>query len=141
MGAYIDLFPFSNNFRVSVGLTKSLINLDIKNVAGSYSVSIGNANISGTLASGDIKGNAKFDTAPSYLGIGWGQVASSGWGFRFDVGAHFLGKPDVTYTINRSNPILSSVSDADIHKEEQRAQDDIGDVIYPEVSLAISYSW
>ena len=75
------------------------------------------------------------------MGIGWGNITHIGWGVRFDLGAHFLGRADVDYTLSNRLKTAFSVTEADINKEEQRAEDDIGELIYPEVSLSIHYGW
>ncbi len=145
IGGYVDFYPFQGTFRVSLGLTKSLLDAQVSN-ASTQTANIGNVSV--TVNPGEVSGRATFDTAP-YLGIGWGQVAPKGWGFRFDLGAHFLGKPNVDLNVtgnartqlNAAAALIGSTGDAEIAREEQNARDRIGDVIYPEVSLAVTYGW
>jgi len=141
IGAYLDFHPFSNNFRISAGISKSLHELNIENKpVASASFSIGDTPITGSVQAGEIRGKADFNFAP-YVGIGWGNIAHKGWGVRFDLGAHFLGRADVDYTLSNRLKTAFRVTEADINKEEQRAEDDIGELIYPEVSLSIHYGW
>lgn len=141
IGAYVDFHPFGGTFRISAGISKSLHELNAKNKpVANASYSIGDTPITGSVQAGEVKAKADFDMSP-YVGIGWGNIATKGWGFRFDLGAYFLGKPNVNYTISDRLKTTFGITEADITKEEKRAEDDIGEVIYPEVSLAISYGW
>lgn len=142
VGLYADYYPFSNSFHLSVGLTRNLTELKVKNQRFTQSFDIGGTTITGTTQAGAVTGKASFNTAP-YIGIGWGQYQPQGWGIRLDVGAHFLGKPDVNLSVdqNKLPAGAPTVSQADIQQEEQKARNDIGDVIYPELSLTVTYGW
>ncbi|SIO17503.1 hypothetical protein SAMN05443662_1655 [Sulfurivirga caldicuralii] len=141
VGAYLDWHPFAGNFRVSAGFANNLNELRVKN-ASTETTTVGDATVS--INPGDLRGKANFDSAP-YLGIGWGNAAPKGWGFRFDLGAWFLGKADVS--LSASNTVRTAIQaqgkdpDTEIRKEEQKARNDIGDVVYPNVSIAVSYGW
>jgi len=132
-GLYLDWHPFAGSFRVSAGFARNLNELRIKNIT-TANLTIGDTTYA-SINKGDLRGKANFNNAP-YLGIGWGSAVPKGWGFRFDLGAWFLGKPDISLS-DRSG----TASAADLRKEEQKARDDIGDIIYPNVSLAVSYGW
>lgn len=142
VGAYVDWHPFAGSFRISAGFAKNLNELRVKN-ASTETADIGDVSV--TVNPGELRGKATFDSAP-YLGIGWGNAAPKGWGFRFDLGAWFLGKPDVSLSASqRVRNIIDAVPGTDanteIRKEEQKAKNDIGDVVYPNVSIAVSYGW
>lgn len=145
VGLYADIFPFQGSFRITAGISKSLLDASATNTATEVAT-IGDVTV--TINPGEVSGNLKFDTAP-YFGIGWGSTVPEGWGMRFDIGAYLLGKADVTYTVtgnartqlDAAATLIGSTGDAEIAKEEQKARDDIGDVIYPNISLSISYGW
>ena len=139
IGAYADIFPFQGTFRITAGFSNSLTKAEVTNTSSGV-VRIGDGAY--TINQGDLYGKGDFGSAP-YLGIGWGRTAPEGFGFRFDIGAHFLGKPSITYEYRGNNPTVKAALDAtgDLEKEAQNAENDIGDVVYPEVSLTISYGW
>ena len=139
VGLYADYYPFGNSFHLSVGLTRNLTEVKIKNQTFTRTFNIGNTTLTGEAKAGALTGKASFNTAP-YIGIGWGQYQPEGWGIRLDLGAHFLGKPDVHLSVDNTK-LPAPVNDTAVREEEQKARNDIGDVIYPELSLTVTYGW
>lgn len=96
---------------------------------------------------GNLRGHAEGDAVAPYLGLGWGDPlgGDGGWSLSFDLGAIFLGPPDVSLTLDTPLPIdtvpgLRELVDAFLADEEADLEEEIGDYdLLPVVSFSVGY--
>jgi hypothetical protein len=96
---------------------------------------------------GTLRGHAEGDQLAPYLGLGWGDPlgGDGGWSVGFDLGAIFLGSPDVSLELDTPLPIdtvpgLRELVDELLAQEEAELEQEIGDYdLLPVVSLSVGY--
>jgi hypothetical protein len=96
---------------------------------------------------GTLRGHAQGDAVAPYLGFGWGDPVGGdgGWSFALDLGAIFLGSPDVSLTLDTPLPIdtipgLRELVDQFLAGEEADLEEEIGDYdVLPVVSFSVGY--
>ncbi len=111
-GGILDYHPFSSGWRLSAGAR--YVDIELEGVAKngmsfggvSYSASeVGN--VTATIRNGN-------SVAP-YLGFGYdsSHFSADGWGLKlgFDIGAMYIGEPDVSITTAKTPPIPAFASD------------------------------
>jgi len=137
-GAIADIYPFAGKFRISGGLYYNGNKVDITGrpaLGGTFTFN----GVTYTSAQvGTVNGTIDFNNFAPYLGIGWGDAISSGspFGFSFEVGALYQGKPKTSITTSRTVPGLS----ASIAAEKKRLDDALNNFrFYPVV--AVGFNW
>jgi hypothetical protein len=96
---------------------------------------------------GTLRGHAEGDQLAPYLGLGWGNPlgGDGGWSVGFDLGAIYLGSPDVSLELDTPLPIdtvpgLRELVDELLAQEEAELEQEIGDYdLLPVVSLSVGY--
>jgi hypothetical protein len=96
---------------------------------------------------GTLSGHAEGDALAPYLGLGWGDPVGGdgGWSFALDLGAIFLGSPDVSLTLDTPLPIdsipgLRELVDRFLADEEADLEEEIGDYdLLPVISFSVGY--
>jgi len=151
VGALLDYYPTSTNFRLSTGIyyngngfsgnakpsTGTTVNID----GNTYT--LGEFGDIGSLSTDLTFGSS---TAP-YIGIGWGNDAhDKGWGFTFDLGAMYHGTPEAKLKVKDINPNLPTATvtqiENDVADEEQSINNDLADFkFYPVISLGVNYTF
>ena len=146
MGMLVDYYPFTSNFRLTSGVY--------------YNGSGFTGSISPTVETGISIGDKSYDVnqldsldskitvnsfAP-YVGLGWGNDANdAGWGFTFDVGAMYIGTPQMDLNANIKSTASASLVreiNQELIKEEQKVQDKFKAFnFYPVVMLGVNYSF
>ncbi len=135
VGPILDYHPFGNGWRASVGLR--YVDIEIKGVTSSAvkfnGVEYGAAEIGRATATVRNSNNA----AP-YLGFGYDALVYSGagWGCNlgFDIGALYIGEPDVTITT--SIPVTSPTLAADIASATASIKNSVRDYSFYPVAMA-----
>lgn len=138
-GAFLDWHPFQGGLRFTVGYIQNdnEIDLDAKTV-GSYTIGDQTYSIGEV---GNLTGNVTFGNGLFY-GIGWGN-AGDGKGLGFIAEAGILQQsPEVDLKCSGGTECDDATFQAELRKEENKAQDDLDDFDqYPVISLGISYSF
>ncbi|MFL6621626.1 MAG: hypothetical protein ACJ8KA_04225 [Sulfurifustis sp.] len=138
----LDWHPFAGGFRVSAGVldNKNAFHLRGQPTGGTFT--IGGATFT-SAEIGTLSGDVRFDkkTAP-YVGLGWGNAATKGFGASLEIGAMFHGKPQVELRSQggtlSSDPSVQSA----LREEEQDAESDLESLkAYPVISLGLSYGF
>lgn len=137
-GGYFDLHPFANNFRISAGalFNDNEITLD---ATPTGAIDIGGATYPGRLV-GTLSGDLTFEEVAPYLGIGFGNAATSpgGWSFSFDLGV-VLQTSELELTADGPLNRFPEFRD-DLEAEEEDIQDEIDKYeIYPVLSFGMAY--
>lgn len=97
--------------------------------------------IGGGVTIGTLTGDVDFRSTAPYLSLGWGNPLAdqTGWSFRLEAGAMFLGEPSVELTSSGSCQ-SNAACRAALEQEERRLEEDAEDYeIYPVVNLTLSY--
>ena len=147
VGMLLDYFPFDNAFRVSGGAY-----YNGNKFAGSATPNFATPDIivGDTAYNEDrikrLDTDITVDNFAPYLGIGWGNdTREKGWGLSLDVGAMYHGTPqsNLDVVINSAVTAVDAAAiKADVAKESQRHQDDIGDFkFYPVIMVGLNYTF
>ncbi|MBN2128697.1 MAG: hypothetical protein JW741_04345 [Sedimentisphaerales bacterium] len=135
----LDWYPFDDSFHISAGIiiNETDVGLDAE-LDGS--ITIGSTEYD----AGDIgvlSGEMTVDHTVPYVGIGWGNAFGKNrrWGILTDFGVAFIGSPDVTLTA--TGPLATDPDFlADLAREEEDLEDDIGDFkVYPVLSASLFF--
>lgn len=148
--AYLDYFPFDNNFRVTAGIGVRNTKLKAHGRPGAAgTINIGDAKDIPFGPNDKVDAEIKFPSTAPYLGIGWGHNIGperrAGWGFIADAGVYF-GKPKVTLTVNdnvRNNLALAGFdADEEIRRQKKDFEDDAKKLrVFPAVYIGVSYAF
>jgi hypothetical protein len=106
-----------------------------------------NGNVYSTASAGILKGHIDYRKAAPYLGIGWGNaIAASNkghWSFSADLGAFFMGNPNVTlgsYGCTVSKVCATLIKDVAV--ERLRLADDVDSLkVYPVLRASLNYGF
>ncbi len=143
--AMLDWYPFSGGFRVTGGAVIDHNKVDIDARLNHTPITINGVNYDvNDLAS--ISGSAKFRSTVPYLGIGWGNVASTNGNFYFiaDFGVEFLGSAKVKLNGTcsqqfESDPMCAQFKSG-VAQEENNLNHDVADYKWwPVLSLGVGY--
>jgi hypothetical protein len=105
-----------------------------------------NGNVYSTASAGILKGRIDYRKAAPYLGIGWGNALAADnkghWSFNADLGAYFMGNPNVTlgsYGCTVSKAVCDTLI-KDVAVERLRLADDIDSLkVYPVLRGSLNY--
>ena len=143
--ALLDWHPTASAFRLTTGLVYNGNKLDVlarPRAGGSYV-------LGGTTYSvadvGVVNGRVDFRDVAPYLGIGWGNTASSapGWGFSVDLGVMFQGTPRARLTPTGCSSLVPGLCDQfrrDVEREEAELRNELDDYkAYPVLRAGVNY--
>ena len=141
-----DLFPFANNFRISLGVFSNGNKL-----TGTGTPTGGTFVIDGVTYNasdvGTLDAEVSFKKTVPYFGIGYGRPINSGFSFIGDLGVMFQGSPTATLTASCGGaaPVGSAACDsirASVANEQATVNDDIKKFkYYPVLTLGLSYTF
>ncbi len=138
-----DYHPFGGSFRITGGLLSQSNKFGVTgkpDANGTYTID----NNTYTAAQvGNLTGEYQYgNSIAPYLGIGFGQPASEGFGFNADLGVMFTGSPKVSLTA--SNPAFNNNSTTRdrLDRQERQTENDLkGFNVYPVLSVGVSYGF
>ncbi|MCU7918032.1 MAG: hypothetical protein KZQ95_06690 [Candidatus Thiodiazotropha sp. (ex Epidulcina cf. delphinae)] len=131
---FADWHPFGSRFRFTAGLLRN--NNEFTGSTAATTLTIGDTTYSDT----GLDARLEFNKHAPYLGLGWGNLLTtgSGWGFNVDLGIMYQGSASVSLTPTGAAAVL--VDPDDLDKEEQSFEDDIKLYrYYPVFSFGVSY--
>ncbi len=135
----LDWNPFGGSFHLTGGYLNS------NNTISALATPTGTVNIGGTdygpLAAGDVilDSSVKLGSGP-YLGLGWGNVPSKGFGITIEAGVVQMGAPDVSLTVTDNAGL--GISQAEIDQELANVKGDLDQFeLYPVAAIGISYGF
>ncbi|MEN8170159.1 MAG: hypothetical protein ABFS08_08055 [Pseudomonadota bacterium] len=86
-----------------------------------------------------LNGSVKLGSGP-YVGLGWGNVPASGFGFVFEAGVVQMGVPDVSLVLTGAD--AAAVNTTDIDQEIANMKNDLDQFdTNPVIALGISYGF
>ncbi len=136
--AFLDWHPFKGTFHVTLGYVNGASQL-VGSATPTGQFTVGNTTLDGSTYPVTLHTTIDLGSGP-YVGLGWGNLPASGFGFTFEVGAVQQGAPEVTLT--KSGDSMNLISQQDIDQEEQNMQNDLNEYeLYPVVALGISYGF
>jgi hypothetical protein len=139
----VDWFPFTNNFRISLG---AILNRNKITATGKPDAN-GQYTIGGSTFQANQIGTPEADvtfrkTAP-YFGIGYGRPINSGLSFISDLGVMFQGSPTATLTAacTPTTPNCAQLQSA-VAAEQATLQDNVSKFkYYPVFSVGLAYTF
>ena len=133
----VDIHPFRNRFRVSVGAMKNDNGLSASSTAG-QDFDIGDETYTANEV-GRLSGRIGFDSAAPYAGVGWDWMRDRKVGLALDLGLLSQGSPKVSFSA--SGPIASNPDFADdLAAEEAEVQEELDDFdLYPYAMLGVVF--
>jgi hypothetical protein len=129
---FLDWSPLGP-FRITGGFMPNNNKVDLTGNPSSGGTFPAGSNLTGTV-------KPEKDFAP-YLGIGYGNVWTTGVNFYFDAGIMFQGSPQVTLNLNcgTANPAQCAAAQSQVAAEQQRVQDKVDKFkYYPVINLGIT---
>ena len=137
ISAGIDLFPGGSSFRISGGVLFRPDDIELQGIP-TGSVDIGGTSYSAAEL-GALTGTigSSSEIAP-FVTIGWGKHTSPGFGLFLDIGAAYLGDPEVNVVASGPNATDATVISR-LNAEEAEFEDDLGTYhqFYPILSIGI----
>ena len=139
-----DLFPFANNFRMSLGAMSNGNKLTLKGKPTGGTFTINNVTYNAADV-GSLDAQVDFNKAAPYFGFGYGRPVNGGLSLIFDLGVLFQGSPKskITATCGAATPALTcSQLQSDAATEQARLEDSLHKFkYYPVISLGLAYTF
>lgn len=137
----LDWHPFNGSFRFSGGAIFNNNSLEMDAKPSNSTYEIGDFEYS-TADIRNVEGKIDFNNVAPYFGLGWDTSygKSNRFGFLFELGVLFQGKPKVDLDADILNPAIEAQLNADLQKEEDDLQDALDNFkYYPVLALGLSY--
>ncbi len=134
----LDWHPGGGSFRLTAGYMLNGNKLEMT-AKPTSNYTIGDQTY--TLAQvGTLTGTVDMDNGP-YVGLGWGNAGTKGFGFSFELGAIYQGSPKVN--LNATGTLATDANfQTELTKEEKKAQDSLDSFKwYPQIALGLSYGF
>ncbi len=141
-----DLFPFANNFRISLGAMFNGNKLTMKGQPSGGTFTVNDQTYTGAEV-GSLDAKEDFNKAAPYFGIGYGRPINRGLSLIFDAGIMFQGSPkskiDVTCgTAAPQGSARCTQLQSDAQAEQSRLDDSLHNLkYYPVISLGLAYTF
>ena len=141
-----DLFPFANNFRISLGAMFNGNKLTLKGQPSGGTFTVNDQTYTSAEV-GSLDAKVDFNKAAPYFGIGYGRPINKGLSLIFDAGIMFQGSPkskiDVTCgtAAPQGSPRCTQLQN-DAKAEQSRLDDSLHNLkYYPVISLGLAYTF
>jgi len=137
IGLLADIYPFAGKFRLTGGAYYNGNKFTMTGKptgAGQYTFN--NVNYT-TQQVGTVAAAVDFNKFAPYVGLGWGDAVSSGspFGFSFELGALYMGKP-------KTSIVAPGVSAADIAVEKKKLDNSMNNMKwYPVASIGVNWKF
>ena len=132
-----DIYPFANNFRLSVGAVYNGNKLLLTGQPTN-----GTIIVNGTPYQATVDGEVDFKKYVPYAGIGYGRPIRSGLSLTFDLGVVFQGTPTATLTGTCTPAVACGNFQSDLAAQQASLNDQIKDFrYYPVASIGLAYTF
>lgn len=140
----VDWYPFAGGFRLSAAVVANSNELAMKAVpkGGNFDL-----NDNSYLASevDNLRMQVSYPETAAYVGFGWGNPvgAGKGLGVTFDVGAYYLGEPEVAQQLTCSATASNCAQmQADAEADRKDIEEELSDFpFWPLVQLGLTYQF
>jgi hypothetical protein len=139
-----DMFPFANNFRISLGAMANGNKLTMKGKPSGGTFTINNVTYNASDV-GSLDAAVDFKKAAPYLGIGYGRPINGGLSLIFDLGVLFQGSPKSSIDVTcgaATPPATCAQLQSDATAEQAKLDDSLHKFkYYPVISLGLAYTF
>lgn len=133
----LDWYPMGGSFHLTAGYLSNGSELTAK-ATPATSVQIGDNTYAPTDI-GSINASVELGSG-AYIGLGWGNLPASGFGFTIELGVVKQGTPSVKMVIDDPNGVIAAAGDID--KEIANAEADLDQFdTYPVIAVGLSYGF
>lgn len=140
----VDYYPFAGGFRLSAAYVQNNNELSLHAVPTGGAFDLNNNSYAGTDVE-SLRMQVSYPGSGAYVGMGWGNPVGEGKGLgvTFDIGAYYLGEPEVTSQLACSATASNCTQmQADAEADRKQLEDDLSDFpFWPLVQLGLSYQF
>lgn len=139
----LDWYPFAGGFRLSAAAVMNGNELAMHAVPTGGSFDLNDNSYAGTEVA-DLRVNVVYPSTGGYVGVGWGNPVREGKGFgvTFDIGAYYLGEPDVSQRLTCGVTAQCAKIQADAEADRRKLEDELSDFpFWPQVQLGLTYQF
>lgn len=139
----LDWYPFAGGFRLSAAVVANSNELNLHAVPTGGSFDLNDTLYAGTEVS-SLRATVSYPETAGYIGLGWGNPVGAGKGFgvTFDIGAFYLGEPEVAQAVTCGTTVRCAQLQADAEADRKKLEDELSDFpFWPQVQLGLSYQF
>jgi hypothetical protein len=139
----LDWYPFAGGFRLSAAYVLNGNELNLHAVPTGGSFDLNDVSYAGTEVA-DMRVTVDYPDSGAYVGLGWGNPVGEGKGFgvTFDVGAYYLGEPEVAQQLSCGTTTRCAALQADAEADRRKLEDELSDFpFWPLVQFGLSYQF
>lgn len=142
----VDYYPFAGSFRLSAAYVQNNNELNLLAVPRGGSFDLNDTSYAATDV-GSLRMQVSYPGSGAYLGLGWGNPvgADKRLGVTFDLGAYYLGKPEVVSQLAcgaTASPATCAQLKDDAEADRKQMQEDLSDFpFWPLLQLGLSYQF
>lgn len=142
----VDWYPFAGGFRLSAAYVANGNELDMNAVPTGGTYTLNDVNYAASDV-GSLRATVSYPDSAAYVGMGWGNPvgAGKGLGVTFDIGAYYLGEPEVAQTVTcgtSTSPAACTQIRADAEAERKQLEEDLSDFpFWPHIQVGLTYQF
>lgn len=139
----VDYYPWAGGFRLSAAYVQNNNELTLNAVPTGGNFDLNNTSYLGSEVAA-LNAKVSYPGSSAYVGLGWGNPVGSGKGLgvTFDVGAYYLGEPEVAQQVTCGTTIRCAQLKADAEADRKKLEDELSDFpFWPLVQLGLSYQF
>lgn len=142
----VDYYPFAGGFRLSAAYVQNNNELDMRALPTGGTFDLNDTSYAASDV-GSLHMQVGYPGSAAYLGLGWGNPvgAGKGLGVTFDIGAYYLGEPEVAVQLAcgaTASPATCAQLKDDAEADRKQLQDDLSDFpFWPLMQLGLSYQF
>lgn len=139
----LDWYPGAGGFRVSTALVANSNELNLHAIPKGGAFDLNNTTYAGTEVK-DLRANVGYPSTAAYLGLGWGNPVGKdkGLGVTFDIGAFYMGEPEVSQQVVCGTTVRCAQLKSDAEADRRKLEDELSDFpFWPLVQLGLTYQF
>lgn len=139
----VDWYPFAGGFRLSAALVANSNELNLNAVPTGGGFDLNDTPYAGTEVA-SLRATVSYPETAGYVGLGWGNPVGAGKGFgvTVDLGAYYLGEPEVTQQLACGTTVRCAQLQADAEADRKKLEDELSDFpFWPLLQLGVSYQF
>lgn len=140
----VDWYPFAGGFRLSAAYVHNANELAMKALPKGGNFELNDNTYLGSEVD-NLQMQVSYPESGAYLGFGWGNPVRSekGFGVTFDVGAYYLGEPEVAQQLTCSATAINCAQmKADAEADRKDIEKELSDFpFWPLIQLGLTYQF
>jgi hypothetical protein len=141
----VDWYPFAGGFRLSAAYVHNANELAMNAIpkGGTFDLNDNPVPYSGSEVK-SLKMQVSYPESGAYVGLGWGNPVRSekGFGVTFDVGAFYLGEPEVAQQVECGVTARCGQLKDDAEADRKKIEDELSDFpFWPMIQLGFTYQF